>query len=171
MAQNNLKREFSKSTVQRMRNIITGNASDKTKVQSGYELKNTEHKEGDIWEENGKKWTIKNGIKQSISKNINFKKLNTLPLICPECKSAMDLSDANKKMYAIHGTCLNCVTKKETEIKVKGEWQDYVSKQLNSNKNAMLEDAKNELESWLNETSTFVSENGDIENWLSLIHI
>jgi len=36
MNENNLKKEFSKRDIQRMRNIITGNAGGSTGVQSGY---------------------------------------------------------------------------------------------------------------------------------------
>ena len=57
-----LKKEFSPEDLQRARNIITGQTGNRTKVQSGYEKKQIEHKEGDVWEENGKKWTIKDGF-------------------------------------------------------------------------------------------------------------
>ncbi len=65
MSDNLLKREFKTRDVQRMRNIITKNTGDKTGVQVGYKADYVEHKEGDVWEERGKKWTIKNGIKQT----------------------------------------------------------------------------------------------------------
>ena len=84
-----LKKEFKKSEVQRMRNIITGNTGDRTQVLGGWEATVEEHKEGDTWEEDGKKWTIKNGIKQSITKLDKFKHLVSLPLTCPSCKKPM----------------------------------------------------------------------------------
>ena len=37
-------------------------------TQIGYTKEYVEHKEGDVWEENGKQWTIKNGIKQTVTK-------------------------------------------------------------------------------------------------------
>jgi hypothetical protein len=114
--QSNLKREFSKKDVQRMRNIITGKAGDRTQVLSGYQKQEIEHKEGDIWEESGKKWTIKNGIKQTVTVMDRFKKLVVLPLCCPSCNKPMKLNDLNKKMYAIHSTCFDCVLEKEQKI-------------------------------------------------------
>jgi uncharacterized protein (UPF0128 family) len=93
-----LKKEFKKSDVQRMRNIITGKTGDRTQILGGWENKIEEHKEGDAWEEDGKKWTIKNGIKQSITKLDKFKHLISLPLTCPSFKKPMKADELNKKM-------------------------------------------------------------------------
>ncbi len=160
-----LKKEFSKRDVQRMRNLITGKSGDKTQVQAGYEKRNQEYKEGDVWEEDGKKWTIKNGVKQSITKLDKFKHLISLPLTCPSCKKPMKSDDITKKMYSIHKMCLGCVVEMETKLKAEGKYEDYEKNILNSNKNASLEDFERALDSWLDEKDTFVSEQGDIENW------
>jgi hypothetical protein len=160
-----LKREFNKSTVQRMRNIITGNAGDRTQIQSGYEKDIKDRTDGEIWEENGKKWTIKNGIKQSITKIDKIKNLAIMPLLCPNCKKPLRTDQVNKKMYAIHKMCLDCVAEMETKIKLEGKWEDYASNIVNNNKNASLEDFEMALESWMKENNTFVTENGDIEDW------
>lgn len=165
MSQNNLKKEFSKSTVQRMRNIITGNTGDKTRVQSGYEIQESDHTEGDIWEESGKAWTIKNGIKQTITKLDKIKKLVVLPIICPNCEKPMKVTETNKKMYSIHGMCLNCVVDMETKIKIKGDWQEYESKIMNANKDASLEDFEKAVEEWMKENDTYVTEAGHVEDW------
>jgi len=61
-----LKKEFGKKDVQRMRNIITGNTGAATQTLAGWESKRIDHKEGDVWEEEGRTWTIKNGIKQNL---------------------------------------------------------------------------------------------------------
>jgi len=160
-----LKKEFSKRDVQRMRNLITGKSGDKTQIQAGYEKIQQDHKEGDVWEEDGKKWTIKNGVKQSITKLDKFKHLISLPLTCPCCKKPMKANDLNKKMYSIHQMCLDCVIDMEAKLKVQGTFDDYQKNIINSNKNASLEDFERALESWLEEKDTFVSEQGDIENW------
>ena len=160
-----LKREFSKSTVQRMRNIITGNSGDRTQIQTGYEKNKKSYEEGDIWEEDGKKWTIKNGVKQSITKSDSFKKTINLPLCCPTCKKPMKVNDINKKMYLIHNKCLDCVTEEETKIKLEGKWEDYKSNIFNQNKNASLQDFEYALEEWMNDNTSFIAENGDIEHW------
>ena len=51
-----------------MRNLITGKTGASSGSQIGYCKKEEEHKEGDVWTEGKKTWTIKNGIKQTVSK-------------------------------------------------------------------------------------------------------
>jgi hypothetical protein len=148
-----------------MRNIITGNAGDRTQIQTGYEKIIEHRKDGDIWEEDGKKWTIKNGIKQSITKFDRLKQLSHYPVSCPNCKKAFKLNDVNKKMYSIHKMCLDCVAEMETRIKLEGNWQEYESNIKNANKDASLKDFEAIIDSWMNENSSFVAENGDIESW------
>lgn len=160
-----LKKEFKKSDVQRMRNLITGKSGDRTQILGGWENKIEEHKEGDTWEEDGKKWTIKNGIKQSITKLDKFKHLISLPLTCPNCKEPMRSDELNKKMYSIHKMCLDCVVKMEDKIKLEGKWDDYAKNVMNQNKNASLEEFEQALDSWLEDKDTFVTEQGDIESW------
>jgi len=160
-----LKKEFKKSDVQRMRNIITGKTGDRTQVLGGWESKIEEHKEGDTWEEDGKKWTIKNGIKQSITKLDKFKHLVSLPLTCPSCKKPMKADELNKKMYSVHKMCLNCVVTMESKLKLEGKYEEYQKNILNMNKNASLEEFEQALDSWLEEKDTFVTEQGDIESW------
>ena len=60
-----LNKEFKRKDVERMRNLIKGKTGESAELQVGYRAKKEDHKEGDIWEEGGKKWTIKNGIKQT----------------------------------------------------------------------------------------------------------
>jgi hypothetical protein len=160
-----LKKEFKKSDVQRMRNIITGKTGDKTQVLGGWEAIIEEHKEGDTWEEDGKKWTIKNGIKQSITKLDKFKHLVSLPLTCPSCKKPMKANELNKKMYSVHKACLNCVIDMESKLKLEGKYEQYEKNILNMNKNASLEEFEQALDSWLEEKDTFITEQGDIESW------
>ncbi len=160
-----LKKEFKQRDVQRMRNIITGKTGDRTQVLGGWESKIEEHKEGDVWEEDGKKWTIKNGIKQSITKLDQFKHLVSLPLTCPSCKKPMKADELNKKMYSLHKVCLNCVVDMEAKLKLEGKYEEYEKNILNMNKNASLEEFEMALDSWLEEKDTFVTEQGDIESW------
>jgi hypothetical protein len=165
MNQSTLKKEFSQSTVQRMRNIISNKAGDITQVQTGWEKNKQDYQEGDIWEESGKKWTIKNGIKKTITKLDNLKKLVVLPLTCPNCKTAFKVHDVNKKMYSIHGMCLDCVTDMETKLKIEGKYDQYEKNILNRNKDASLEEFELAVEAWIKENDSFVTEAGDIENW------
>lgn len=165
MNESTLKKEFNPRDVQRMRNLLTGKTGDKTQIQAGWEKTGQVRREGDIWEENGKKWTLKNGIKVSITKLDRVKELVLMPLSCPECGYVMKLNDYNKKMWGIHRKCFDCVVKMETEIKRQGKWEEYSTGIMNRNKNAELEDLEAALEQWVNESDTFVSEQGDIEKW------
>jgi len=161
-----LNKEFSKKDISRLRNLLKGKTGDKTQIQSGYEKKTEDHSEGDIWEENGKTWTIKKGIKQTITKLDSIKKLIALPIKCPNCNTPFKSHDINKKMYFIHGKCFDCVIEMEAEIKRSGKWEEYERGILNSNKNSSLEEVENALEEWYNaQDESFVSENGEIESW------
>ena len=74
-----LKKEFKKKDVQRLRNLITGKYGNKTVVGVGYKKAEEFHEEGDIWEEDGRKWTIRKGIKQNITKLDTAKKFHLTP--------------------------------------------------------------------------------------------
>ena len=166
MSENNLKKEFSKRDVQRMRNLITGNSGDSTGTQSGYVKQSFDYKEGDVWEENGKQWTIKNGLKQTVTKFDTLKKLSTFPLVCPGCNSPMKSNDLNKKMYNIHGTCFNCVIDMETRLKIEGKYDEYEKSMMNKNKNAMVDDFEISIEEFYkNQADSYVTEQGDVESW------
>lgn len=161
-----LKREFRERDVQRMRNIIKKDYTAKTVTQVGYTKSQVEHKEGDIWEENAKKWTIKNGIKQTVTKFDKLKKMVVVPLSCPECSQPMKLDDINKKMWTIHHKCFDCVIKMEMEIKRTGKWDEYEKQMLNNNKNAMVDDFELSVEEFYKmQTESYVTEQGDIESW------
>ena len=88
-----------------------------------------------------------------------------LPLTCPNCKTAFKVHDVNKKMYSIHGMCLDCVTDMETKLKIEGKYDQYEKNILNRNKDASLEEFELAVEAWIKENDSFVTEAGDIENW------
>ena len=166
MNENQLKKEFSKRDVQRMRNIITGNSGGSVGTQIGYTKQHIDYQEGDIWEENNKKWTIKNGVKQTVSKHNKLKKLTTLPFSCPQCNQPMKNNDYNKKMWLIHKMCFDCVIDMETKIKISGKWDEYEKSMMNINKDAMVndfEEAVNDFISTKNES--YINEQGIIEDW------
>ena len=163
--QSSLKKEFSKRDVQRMRNIITGKSGERTTVLSGWDKHTEDHREGDVWEENGKNWTIKNGIKQTVTKLDGVKSMVFLPLCCPNCNKTIKDDFLNRKTYSFHKMCLDCVVEVESKIKLEGKWVEYEKDKINANKNASLEDFERAIESWEKEKDTYVSEQGEIENW------
>ena len=160
-----LKKEFKHSDVQRVRNIVNKDFTGKTKQQTGYKKAFEYHKEGDIWEEGGKQWTIKNGIKQNITKLDAAKKAVHIPLTCPKCGGPMKHWLA-KKMYRIHGFCFDpCTVEMEVDLKKTGLFEQYEKRMMSGNMKAFADD----IESWVTETistsSNFVTEDGTIENW------
>ena len=60
---NVLKKEFGKKDVTRLRNLMTGKHNEKNGQSVGYNKATQFHEEGDVWEENNRTWTIKDGIK------------------------------------------------------------------------------------------------------------
>ena len=85
-----LNKEFSKKDVERMRNLIQGKYGEKTQHSVGFTKSEKQYEEGDIWESNGRTWTIKDGIKQNITKLDKAKREHNMPLFCPSCKKLMN---------------------------------------------------------------------------------
>jgi hypothetical protein len=167
MSESMLQREFRERDVQRMHNIITKDYTAKTTTQIGYSKAQINHKEGDVWEEAGKKWTIKNGIKQTVTRLDKLKEYIHLPLSCPNCGNAMKNHTLNKKMWSIHKMCFDCVVIMETELKRTGQFEEYARSLTTRGVKAYIKDLENIiLEIALEETNEgFVTEAGDIEKW------
>ena len=162
-----LKKEFKQSDVQRVRNLVNKDFTSKTKAQSGYKKSADRHREGDIWEESGKKWTIKNGIKQNITKLDAAKKAIRIPLTCPNCGGPMKHWLA-KKMYKIHGFCFDpCTVEMEADLRKAGLYDQYEKRMMQGNMKAFAQDVEQWVEDLVNTNETFVTEAGDIEDWKS----
>lgn len=161
-----LQKEFTKRDVQRIRNLVSGKQGDATQTQVGYTTKHIDRSEGEIWEEFGRKWTIKNGIKMSVTKLNRAKTASFVPLLCPSCSKPMK-SEYDKKMFFIHNQCFDCVIQYETQLKVEGKYQEYENKIVKDNANFMLDEFESGFDSFLNsfDSNGFVTEQGDIEDW------
>lgn len=79
MGESLLKKEFKSKDVERVRNLVKKDFSAKTTAGAGYEKQYEIHNEGDVWEESGRTWTIKDGIKQNITKLDAAKKAMQMP--------------------------------------------------------------------------------------------
>jgi len=160
-----LKKEFKKKDVERMRNLIKGKSGESSELQVGYTAKKEDHKEGDIWEENGKKWTIKDGIKQTATKLDKVKKEAIMPLFCPSCGSMMKKRN-DVKMYKIHKTCFDCVIDMEAKLKNEGKFKEYERTIVANNAESYLNDLEQYLLEAINISNTqYVSERGEVERW------
>jgi len=166
MEESKLQREFKGRDVQRMRNIITKDYNAKTTTQVGYTKAQVEHKEGDIWEEGGKNWTLKNGIKQTVTRFDKLKESIMLPLACPSCSKAMKNNTLNKKMWPIHSKCFDCVIAYETELKRQGKFEEYAKNLIGGGVKQYIKDLEDALIDFNSEVDDqFVTEQGDIETW------
>ncbi len=104
-----------------------------------------DRKEGEVWtDNNGKKWTRKNGLVQSISKTSQFR----VPLWCPKCQKTMK-HKFDTKMWNMHGFCYDCVIKWHTQMKLDGTFDEYERKFMQRNEKAYLMDMIKEREDYI----------------------
>ena len=101
-----LKKEFKQRDVQRLRNLVQGKHGERSTMGTGYTKAKEFHGEGDIWEEDGRTWTIKNSVKQNITKLDKAKEGIVLPLFCPTCSKSTK-PHLDKKWFVMYGHCFN----------------------------------------------------------------
>lgn len=164
MGESLLKKEFKQRDVNRARNLITKDFSGKTVDGVGYQKAYQHHEEGDVWEENGRQWTIKNGIKQNITKLDAAKKAIQMPLKCPKCGGSMKYH-LSQKMYKIHKMCFDCVIDYEAQLKKAGLYEQYEKAMIQGSLKSFLRDIEAFVLEQINTVDTFVTEQGDIEDW------
>ena len=161
-----LNKEFKRTDVNRMRNLITGKTGASTGTQIGYNKKTEDHKEGDVWVEGRKTWTIKNGIKQTVSKLDVIKKEVFMPLSCPCCNKIMK-KRLDKPNYKIHKKCFDCVIDFEHKLTIEGKYDNYIKELEAKNSLDIVDDMESYLLNAVNSTNEgFVSEHGHIERWV-----
>jgi ribosomal protein L37AE/L43A len=106
-------------------------------------------KEGDVWEDvHGKRWTIKNGIRQTITKLDDAK----TPFWCPKCSKPLN-HRFDVKFWRIRGHCMDCNIKFESQLRREGKWEEYERKVMLRNYIAEVKDKIAELQSYYNEVS------------------
>ena len=164
-----LNKEFKRKDVERMRNLIKGDVNESAELQVGYTTKKEDYKEGDIWEEDGRTWTIKEGLKQNITKLDKAKKAYIMPILCPCCKKVMK-KKIDKPTYNLHKKCFDCVALMEHEIRKEGKWEEYT----HNLHNQYIDHNLNEFETFVEEklkegNKSFVTEAGDVEKWVGKI--
>jgi len=165
MSESVLKKEFKGADLQRLRNLVQGKTGERTSVSSGYTKDYIERKEGDIWEEDERQWTIKNGVKQTISKLQAVRDVALTPLFCPECKTLMKHRYDNQ-FYKIHRHCFDCHIEFEAKIKREGRWEEYQTQIQNSEIDGMINNYEVWVDDLLNESNDgFVTELGEVESW------
>lgn len=166
MSETQLNKMFNSQDLQRLRNLVSKKYNDKTTTGIGYTKKKGNYEEGDVWQEDGRDWTIKNGIKQNITKLDRAKEIHLMPLLCPKCNHVMKGRN-DKSFYNIHKKCFNCVVDFEQQLKRDGKWDEYLLKIHNDQIDANIKEFQDFLEEELKESNdSYITEDGDIENWL-----
>ena len=167
----NLKKEFKKRDVERMRNLVKGKYGKKTTLGIGYKKKKAHHEEGDVWEEDNRTWTIKDGIKQNITKLDKAKKAHLMPIFCPECSTPMTYWQ-DKNFYNLYKRCFDCQVGFEGQLKIEGLFEEYKKNIINNDIDNFITDYSQFVEECLNDTGEqgFISEAGDIEKWKGKIN-
>jgi hypothetical protein len=169
MKENVLKKQFAEKDIQRIRNLVKGKNGEKITHGVGYIEESKEYNEGDIWQENGRTWTIKEGIKQNITKLDKFKKVS-VPLFCPNCKQVMD-KQLDPFYYKSYGECLDCRATTETRMKIEGKWQTYTDHTFNLEIDQTIEEYKAFFKEKLEESNQgTVTESGEVERWFGSIN-
>jgi hypothetical protein len=164
-----LKKDFQKRDVERLRNLMTGKYGEKTRSSVGFTNKQEFYNEGDVWESDGRTWTIKDGIKQNITKLDKAKKEHNMPLFCPNCSKLMKRVD--KPYYNVYKYCLDCHAKAEDKLKQEGKYEEHYKNLNNQIIDSRVEEFKQFIEDKLSESNdSFVSENGEVENWVGKLN-
>ena len=119
-----------------------------------------------MWEESGRTWTIKNGIKQNLTKWDKAKKSVTLPLFCSGCKQLMN-HKYDKLFYVQYKRCFNCQIEFETELRRLGLWEEYEKNIINSDIDNVTKDYSTWMDEVINSSNdSYVTEDGDVERWV-----
>jgi len=160
-----MKKAISEAKVQRMRNLVTGKHRAKTATQIGYKTKDTRHIEGDVWEERGKTWTIKNGVKQNFTKLNELRKEIRMPLCCPECGTRMK-KRLDKKFYKLRRKCFDCNIADEHKMRIEGTYEQYERNVIGKKLDTIYENVKDSLNEYVESVNKdYITESGHKEEW------
>lgn len=161
-----MKKGIADAKVQRMRNLVTKKYGDKTQVRSGYTKNYNKRQEGDVWEERGKQWTIRNGIKRTVTKLDSARTEHSTPIVCPKCSGKMQ-HPAHKHTYKRWGICFICTSMWEQKMRADGTYDDFIKSIEDKNFDVWLGDVTKEYYEWLEtrDAKSYVTEAGEIEDW------
>lgn len=149
--------------------MLLGEHKTQTKKSISFEGKKFVKKEvGETWiDDDGQYWEQKNGYRVKVGKFAKLREdLKAFPNCNKETCTCIEPSQADLKMKAYHGMCLDCVVEMEHDLKLKGEYGEYERTKLLNNAESWLKEAEIEKEV-LKSTikASFINEDGSIEEW------
>lgn len=131
--------------VAEMRKKLEGKLNKWDRPVFGYVGTKIERKEGEVWEDaDGKSWTVKNGITQSITKLQDAK----TPWWCPKCNKSMG-HRFDTKFYHLYNQCYDCTIKQHTKMMIDGTWDAFEKKMLRENEKSFLKDKIEERKDYI----------------------
>ena len=149
--------------------MLEGKHKTQTKKTIAFDGKEVVRREvGELWTDTkGQEWEQRKGYKVKVGKLAKLREeLKGFPNCRKDVCTCTDAGQADLKMKAYHGMCLDCVVEMEHTMKLVGEYDEYERKRLLNNAEAWLTNAEVEKEV-LKSTikAAFVNEDGSIEEW------
>ena len=137
------------NNIKAVKEMLGGEHKTQTKKTISFTDKVVERREvGETWvDDKGQKWEQRNGYKVKVGKMAKLREeLKTFPNCNKETCTCIEPGQADMKMKAIHGMCLDCVTLMEYDLKQNGGYEEYERKKMLSNAEAWLKQAELEKE-------------------------
>ena len=149
--------------------MLEGKHKTQTKKTVSFDKKEVVRREvGELWTDTkGQEWEQRKGYKVKVGKLAKLREeLKGFPNCRKDVCTCIDAGQADLKMKAYHGMCLDCVTDMEHDLKLKGEYDEYERKKLLNNAESWLKEA--EIEKEVLKTTikaSFINEDGSTEEW------
>ena len=149
--------------------MLEGKHKTQTKKTVSFDKKEVVRREvGELWTDTkGQEWEQRKGYKVKVGKLAKLREeLKGFPNCRKDVCTCTDAGQADLKMKAYHGMCLDCVTDMEHDLKLKGEYDEYERKKLLNNAESWLKEA--EIEKEVLKTTikaSFINEDGSTEEW------
>ena len=78
----------------------------------------------------------------------------------------------DKPYYNVYRYCLGCHAKAEDKLKAEGKYEEHYAKINNKILDSRIEEFKQYVQEQLSESNdSFVSENGEVENWVGKLNV
>ena len=100
--------------------------------------------EGERWEEEGKAYELKNGVKQSIPRMMNVR----MPWWCPKCSQPMN-HKYDRKFYYLRDMCYNCNIEFEGQMRINGTYEAFEKRIMRENEKAFIRDKLQEYRDYI----------------------
>jgi hypothetical protein len=131
--------------------------------------KEPDRKIGDKWvDKDGKEWERTEFGVTAIPKIDRAELIREgylMPDWCPRCKNPMK-HWLDRKMWPIHNMCFNCVTEMETDLRAKGQYQEYERQKVMANVRSFYNDVMDSRDDIVKTfRGSYVNSFGDVEKW------